>query len=54
MARPAPEATWTRTELAAAEAASTLPDAPAAEAIEALVVALHTGALADPRFQARR
>ena len=43
-----------RTELAAAEAASSLPDAPAADAIETLVVALHTRALADPRFQVRR
>lgn len=41
-----------RTELAAAEASSPLPDAPAAEAIEALVVTLHTRALADLRFQA--
>ncbi len=40
-----------RAELIAAEAASTLPDAPAAEAIEAVVVALHTHALAASRFQ---
>ena len=40
-----------RSDLIAAEAASTLPDAPDAEEIEALVVALHRQSLADARFQ---
>jgi predicted nucleotidyltransferase len=40
-----------RTELAAAEAASTLPPAPDAETIESLVVQLHGRSLADGRFQ---
>ena len=43
-----------RTELVAAEAASTLPAAPAADTVEAMVVALHTWALADKRFQAEQ
>lgn len=40
-----------RTDLAAAEQVSSLPAAPDADAIEALVVDLHLRALADRRFQ---